>query len=64
MHSVYIFLTVTTHSSREPRKDKRKLLCSTWKYSTTPRVLRLTLLTKASPGAYDPAFQNLLYNYL
>jgi hypothetical protein len=43
--------------SLKPRKEKRKLHCSTWKYSTTPRVLRLTLPTKASPGAYNPTFQ-------
>jgi hypothetical protein len=34
------------------------LNCSTWKYSKTPRMLRLTLLTKASPGAINLIFQN------
>jgi hypothetical protein len=34
-----------------------KLHYSTWKYSKTPRVLRLTPLTKASPGAFYPVFQ-------
>jgi hypothetical protein len=44
---------VTTRSCRKPRKEELKLNFSTWKYSKTPRVLRLTLLTKASPGAED-----------
>jgi hypothetical protein len=37
---------VTTRSSQKPRKEKRRLHCSTWKYSKTLRVLSLTLLTK------------------
>jgi hypothetical protein len=47
---------MTTLSSQKPRKEKQKMHYSTWKYSTTPRVLRLTLLTKASPGAYNLVF--------
>jgi hypothetical protein len=31
-----------------------------WKSSKTPRVTRLTLLTKASPGAFNLVFQNFI----
>jgi hypothetical protein len=51
---------MTTRSCRKPRKEELKLNYSTWKYSKTPRVLRLTLLTKASPGAFNPVFQNYI----
>jgi hypothetical protein len=41
-------------------EEELGLNCSTWKYSKTPRVLRLTLLTKASLGAFNPVFQNYI----
>jgi hypothetical protein len=44
----------------KPRKEELKRNCSTWKYWKTLRVLRLTLLTKASPGAFNPVFQNYI----
>jgi hypothetical protein len=44
---------------QKPRKELR-LNYSTWKYSKTPRVLRLTLLTKARLGAFNLVFQNYI----
>jgi hypothetical protein len=51
---------VTTRSCRKPKEEELRLNYSMWKYSKTPRVLRLTLLMKASPGAFNPVFQNYI----
>jgi hypothetical protein len=51
---------VTTCSCRKPRKGELKLNCGTWKYSKTPRVLRLTVPRKGSPGAINPVFKILM----